>query len=90
MLRCDLCNMHRHMRTTIDVPDDLLKRAKPFLADRRMTLRALLIDALQSVIKSPMAPFKLRDASAGAEEGGVSSEAINNAIDEARGPSFPG
>lgn len=82
--------MYRHMRTTIDVPDDLLKRAKPLLVDRRMTLRALVIDALQRVVETPKVPFRLRDASAGADDGGVSSEAINRAIDEARGPSFAG
>lgn len=82
--------MHRHMRTTIDVPDDLLKRARPVLAERNMTFRALVIDAVERAIRDPLVPFKLRDASAGEGGGGVSPKAINRAIDEAREPSFPG
>lgn len=84
--------MHRHMRTTIDMPDDLLTRARPFLAERKMTLRALVIDAVERAIETPSVAFRLRDASAG--RGGVgtrvSSEAINRAIDEAREPVFRG
>lgn len=84
--------MHRHMRTTIDMPDDLLKRARPFLAERKMTLRALVIDALERAIEAPVVSYRLRDASAGCadEDGGVSIGAINRAIDEAREPSFQG
>jgi len=82
--------MHRHMRTTIDMPDDLLKRARPLLAERKMTMRALVIDALERAIEAPVVSYRLRDASAGSadEEGGVSSGAINRAIDEAREPSL--
>ncbi|GAB4170936.1 MAG: hypothetical protein Fur0032_09990 [Terrimicrobiaceae bacterium] len=84
--------MHMHMRTTIDMPDDLLRRAKPLLAERKMTLRALVIDALERVLEAPATPFRLRDASAGqpANGRGVSGRAINRAIDEMRKPSFPG
>lgn len=84
--------MHKHMRTTIDVPDDLLKRVRPLLAERKMTFRALVIDAVERVIQAPSATFRLRDASAGHtdEETAVSSEAINCAIDAAREPSFQG
>jgi len=84
--------MHLHMRTTIDVPDDLLKRVKPLLAERKMTFRALVIDAVERAIEVPAVSFRLRDASAGhAGEGTpVSSEAINLAINEAREPSFQG
>ena len=80
------------MRTTIDVPDDLLKRARPLLAERKMTFRALVIDAVERAIETPSVPFRLRDASVGyAGHGrGVSSKAINRAIDEAREPSFRG
>lgn len=83
--------MLMHMRTTIDMPDDLLKRAKPFLAERKMTFRALVIDAVERVISAPPDPFELRDASAGirSEEGSVSSEAVNRAIDQLREPGFP-
>jgi len=84
--------MYMHMRTTIDVPDDLLKRARPLLAERKMTFRALVIDAVERVIGTPSLPFSLRDASAGyaGNDGGVSSESINRAINEAREPPFQG
>lgn len=88
MLNC----MQMHMRTTIDVPDDLLKRARPLLAEKKMTFRALVIDAVERAIEAPSVPFRLRDASVGdaGDDGGVSSKAINRAIDEARDPSFRG
>lgn len=84
--------MHKHMRTTIDMPDDLLKRARPLLAERKMTFRALVIDAVERALENPPVSFRLRDASAGSasDDGGVSSESINRAINEAREPSFPG
>ncbi len=84
--------MHWHMRTTIDVPDDLLKRARPLLAERKMTFRALVIDAVERAIEAPSVSFTLRDAAAGypGDDGGVSSESINRAIDQAREPSFQG
>lgn len=78
------------MRTTIDMPDDLLKRVKPLLAERKMTLRALVIDAVERAIETPSSSFRLRDASAGREgnNGEVSAETINRAIDAAREPNF--
>lgn len=84
--------MLMHMRTTIDMPDDLLRRVRPYLQERKMTLRALVIDALDRTIETHPVPFTLREASAGDVGGGagVSSEEINRAIDEARGPSFQG
>jgi hypothetical protein len=80
------------MRTTIDVPDDLLKRVRPILAERNMTFRALVIDAVERAIQAPLAAFRLRDASAGhgGDDTAVSGEAINHAIDAAREPSFQG
>jgi hypothetical protein len=84
--------MHLHMRTTIDVPDDLLKRVRPLLAERKMTFRALVIDAVERAIAVPAVSFRLRDASAGQAGDGtlVSNEAINRAIHEAQEPSFQG
>jgi hypothetical protein len=84
--------MHTHMRTTIDVPDDLLKRVRPLLAERNMTFRALVIDAVERAIQVPAVAFRLRDASAGhaGVETAVSTEAINQAIDAAREPAFQG
>jgi hypothetical protein len=90
LLACIFSFMHLHMRTTIDVPDDLLRRVRPLLAERKMTFRALVIDAVERAIEVPAASFRLRDASAGRAIDGtaVSSEAINRAIHEAREPSF--
>lgn len=78
--------MHMHMRTTIDVPDELLERVRPLLAERRMTFRALVIDAVERAISAPSVSFKLRDASAGhvGIDGAVSSDAINRTINELR------
>ena len=72
------------------MPDDLLKRIRPLLAERKMTFRALVIDALDRAVETLPVSFKLRDASVGEDNAGVSSEAINRAIDEAREPSFQG
>lgn len=87
---CTFINMYLYMRTTIDMPDDLMARTRPFLAERNMTFRALVIDAIERTLAVPSTPFQLRDASAGSEpEGdGVSGEAINQAIDELRTPGF--
>lgn len=78
------------MRTTIDVPDDLMKRTKSFLAERNMTFRTLVIDAIEQVLAAPAPSFKLRDASVGWEssDGGVSAEVINQAIDAVRASEF--
>lgn len=80
------------MRTTIDMPDDLFKRVKPLLAIRKMTFRALVIDAVERAIEAPTAAFRLRDASAGhpADDTAVSNDVINRAIDDARETSFAG
>ena len=84
--------MHCQMRTTIDVPDDLLKRIRPILADRQMTLRELVINAIERAIKTPPVSFRLRDSLVGyaGDDGGVSSELIDRAINETRMPSFRG
>lgn len=84
--------MDLYMRTTIDMPDELFRRVKPLLAERKMTFRALVIDAVERAIEAPPATFRLRDASAGhpADGPAVSSEAINRMIDVVREPSFPG
>jgi hypothetical protein len=84
--------MNMHMSITIDVPDDLLKRMKPILAERKMTFRALVIDAVERAIEVPVSTFRLRDAAAGnaTDDMPVTSEAINRAIDEMREPSFLG
>lgn len=78
------------MRTTIDMPEDLFRRAKSVMAKRGMTFRSLVIDALeQTLVDDRQKPFVLREASAGysaGKRGGVSSKAVNQAINETREP----
>ena len=77
------------MRTTIDMPDDLLKRAKGVMVERGMTFRALVIDALEQSLQDRPESFVLRDAVAGyapVEGSAISSGQINRAIDDLREP----
>lgn len=46
------------MRTTIDLPDDILRRAKIEAVERGSTLRQLVIDALQREIAGAERPRK--------------------------------
>jgi hypothetical protein len=43
------------MKTTIDVPDDVLVKAKVFAAARRTTLRELVVQGLKQVMDGPLA-----------------------------------
>jgi hypothetical protein len=77
------------MRTTIDMPDVLMQRAKEAVARRGMTFKELVIDAVEKVLMEEPKPFSLRDASAGCTAVGgeaVSSATINTAIDALREP----
>lgn len=61
--------MLRHMRTSIDIPDGLLSRAKRLAEDRGTTLREVVIEGLRSIVEQGSrrpAPFRLRDAAFGA------------------------
>ncbi|MCW5637807.1 MAG: hypothetical protein KIT28_02435 [Rubrivivax sp.] len=44
------------MRTTLDLPDDLLRRAKIEAVERGAILRQLVIDALQRRWRTPSGP----------------------------------
>lgn len=59
------------MRTTIDLPDALFKKAKRTAQDRGTTLRALVIEGLRLVTQAGSKPqrFQLPDASFG--DGGL-------------------
>jgi hypothetical protein len=46
------------MRTTLDLPDDILRRAKIEAVERGATLRQLVIDALQREMASTGRPRK--------------------------------
>lgn len=62
-----------------------MDRAKRCMNERKVTFRALVISALEQSLDAELEPFVLRDASAGAtSEAIVSSEAINQAIDQQR------
>jgi len=78
------------MRTTIDMPDALFRRAKMVMAKRGMTFRSLVIDALEQALdENRSKAFVLREASAGYavdKKGGVSRQNINKKIDEIREP----
>lgn len=73
------------MRTTIDVPDGLLKRAKKVAAERHTSLRMLMVDALErSLADTSSNAFRLRDAAVGDGPEKISAEQIDQAIDEQR------
>jgi hypothetical protein len=52
------------MKTTIDIADALLLKAKQVAAQRRSTLRALIEEGLARVLETPadVEPFRLRNA----------------------------
>jgi hypothetical protein len=41
------------MKTTIDLPDDVLVKAKMIAAERRTTLRELVVEGLKRVTETP-------------------------------------
>jgi hypothetical protein len=54
------------MKTTLDLPDDLLAEAKMIAASRRITLRAMVEHALRREIAPPLAvdpssPFEINE-----------------------------
>jgi hypothetical protein len=56
--------MVTHMKTTIEISDAILERAKQVAAREGTTLRALMEDGLRQVLKARRSgSFKLRDAS---------------------------
>jgi hypothetical protein len=44
--------MLTHMRTSVDIPEPLLRRAKKLARERGIPLRQLLIDGLRSVVEN--------------------------------------
>ncbi len=57
------------MKTTIDVPDDLLHRAKVFAAERQTTLKDLVIAGLDQVLQSASASGHREEALARLKRG---------------------
>jgi hypothetical protein len=64
--------MLTHMRTSIDIPEALLRRAKKLARERGITLRQLLLEGLRSRVESPaVREHRMKDCSFG--EGGLVS-----------------
>ena len=83
--------MHLCMRTTIDLPDSLIQKAKNRMHKNKQTLRSLIIKGLEQVLEEDSKPFRLRDASVGSPNSKkISSEEINKAIDAQREDRFAG
>jgi hypothetical protein len=77
------------MRTTVDMPDDLMKRVKQETARRQITFRTLVIDAVEKALENEPEPFVLREAAAGfkSKKGeGLSSNQVNEAIGRLHDP----
>lgn len=79
------------MRTTIDLPEQLLQRVNKATAKRKTTFRALVIDALEQSLNGRSGKFRLRDASVGTKprrSKTISSTTIHRAIDSQRKHSY--
>lgn len=57
--------MVTHMKTTVEIPDSLLKQAQRLAAHERTTLRALVEEGLRRITteRQRTTPFKLRKVS---------------------------
>jgi hypothetical protein len=55
------------VKTTIDLPDDLARKAKSYAARKQITLRAVIEQGIRQVLRNdrPDAKFQLRDARVG-------------------------
>ena len=64
--------MPRHMPTSVEIPDALLRRVRSVARKRRTTLRAIVLEGLRKVVDQQpreMPPYTLGDASFG--DGGL-------------------
>jgi predicted transcriptional regulator len=61
--------MLTHMKTTVELPDELLREAQQLARDEGTTMKSLLEEGLRAVIARhrETAPFELRDASVAGE-----------------------
>jgi hypothetical protein len=59
------------MRTSVDIPDPLIRRAKKAARERGTTLRQLLIDGLNAVIERSAGASKHRSKDCSFGEGGL-------------------
>ena len=69
--------MVTHMKTTVEIPDDLFKRAKNLAAAEETTLKSLLVEGLRWVLRQRKKPsrFRLKDRS-------VSGQGVQPGISE--------
>lgn len=82
-------NMLLCMRTTIDMPDRVFARLKRLAAERRTTLRALILEAVENNLGETRAGFSLRDAAVGgAGDPPVPAETIDDALRAVNEPFF--
>ena len=73
------------MRTTVDLPDILVKRIKALTTEKNITFRSLVITALEKELDEEKFSFVLRDASVGSPtKDPISNEEINRHLDDAR------
>jgi hypothetical protein len=56
-----LSNMPTHIRTSFDIPDPLLRKAKAVARARKTTLRQLLLEGLRAVVEERPAQYRLED-----------------------------
>lgn len=58
--------MLRHMRTSLDIPDPLLRKAKALARARGTTVRQLILEGLRTVLEQPKrGAYRLEDCSFG-------------------------
>ena len=86
--------MLRHMRTSVEISDALLRKARRAMAQRRVTLRHLIEEGLRKVLEDEgsTTPFRLRDAHFDGEAGfapGVGPDELAAAIREVNEPRAP-
>ena len=53
-------SMVTHMKTTIEIADALLERAKARARDRRVTLRSLIEESLAATLEKPLESAQIR------------------------------
>jgi len=85
------CGMLRHMRTSIEIPDALLRSTKALARRKGVTLRELVIAGLRGVLaeeRTGAAKYRLPDRSVG--EGGLVDGLVATDWDTIRGRIYEG